>query len=116
MALMPYGFVDSKGTGLREIWGLSSTTTEAWLSLAVVAFFTAAARFPRRTFLHPLGGDLSWWPTASDVEACRTPTRSPRSAAVRVDTGRAQGRPDGRGGRGQVLRQAVQQREPRGLS
>jgi hypothetical protein len=42
MALMRYGFVDSKGTGLHEIWGLSSTTTEAWLSLGVVALFTAA--------------------------------------------------------------------------
>jgi ABC-2 type transport system permease protein len=42
MALMRYGFVDAKGTGLHEIWGLSSTTTEAWLSLGVVALFTAA--------------------------------------------------------------------------
>jgi ABC-2 type transport system permease protein len=42
MALMRYGFVDSKGSGLHEIWGLSSTTTEAWLSLGVVALFAAA--------------------------------------------------------------------------
>jgi ABC-2 type transport system permease protein len=40
MALLRYGFVDPSGTGLHDIWGLSSTTTEAWLSLAVVALFT----------------------------------------------------------------------------
>jgi ABC-2 type transport system permease protein len=39
MALMRYGLVDPKGTGLHEIWGMSSTTTEAWLSLAVVVAF-----------------------------------------------------------------------------
>jgi len=37
LALMRYGFVDHRGTGLHEIWGAGSTTTEAWLSLAVVA-------------------------------------------------------------------------------
>ena len=42
MALMRYAFVDPKGTGLHDIWGMSSTTTEAWLSLAVVALFAAA--------------------------------------------------------------------------
>jgi len=42
MALMRYGFVDPRGTGLHDIWGLSSTTTEAWLSLAVVVLFAAA--------------------------------------------------------------------------
>jgi len=42
MALMRYGLVDPRGTGLHDIWGMSSTTTEAWLSLAVVALFAAA--------------------------------------------------------------------------
>jgi ABC-2 type transport system permease protein len=42
MALMRYGFVDPRGTGLHDIWGLGSTTAEAWLSLAVVAVFTVA--------------------------------------------------------------------------
>ena len=42
MALMRYGFVDHKGTGLHDIWGLHSTAAEAWLSLAVVVAFTAA--------------------------------------------------------------------------
>lgn len=42
MALMRYGFVDPQGTGLHDIWGMSNTTTEAWLSLAVVALFTLA--------------------------------------------------------------------------
>jgi len=41
MALMRYGFVDPKGSGLHDIWGMSNTTTEAWLSLAVVALFAA---------------------------------------------------------------------------
>jgi ABC-2 type transport system permease protein len=42
LALMRYGLVDPKGTGLHDIWGMSSATTEAWLSLAVVAAFAAA--------------------------------------------------------------------------
>jgi len=42
MALMRYGLVDPRGTGLHDIWGMSSTTTEAWLSLAVVVLFAAA--------------------------------------------------------------------------
>src|SRR5947209_8395861 len=41
MALMRYGFVDHRGTGLHDIWGLHSTIAEAWLSLAVVVAFTA---------------------------------------------------------------------------
>jgi ABC-type polysaccharide/polyol phosphate export permease len=41
MALMRYGFVDPRGTGLHDIWGMSSTTAEAWLSLAVVTVFAA---------------------------------------------------------------------------
>jgi ABC-2 type transport system permease protein len=41
MALMRYGLVDQRGTGLHDIWGMSSTTGEAWLSLAVVALFAA---------------------------------------------------------------------------
>jgi ABC-2 type transport system permease protein len=42
MALLRYGLVDPRGTGLHDIWGMSNTTTEAWLSLAVVVAFTAA--------------------------------------------------------------------------
>src|SRR4051794_38689297 len=42
MALMRYGFVDPRGGGLHDIWGMGSTTAEAWLSLAVVALFAAA--------------------------------------------------------------------------
>jgi ABC-2 type transport system permease protein len=42
MALMRYGLVDPKGSGLHDIWGLSSTTAEAWLSLGVVALFATA--------------------------------------------------------------------------
>jgi ABC-type polysaccharide/polyol phosphate export permease len=42
MALMRYGFADPRGAGLHDIWGMSNTTVEAWLSLAVVALFAAA--------------------------------------------------------------------------
>jgi ABC-type multidrug transport system permease subunit len=42
LALMRYGFVDPSGHGLHDIWGMSSVTTEAWLSLGVVAIFAAA--------------------------------------------------------------------------
>ena len=42
MALMRYGLVDPHGSGLHDIWGMTNTTTEAWLSLAVVAAFATA--------------------------------------------------------------------------
>jgi ABC-2 type transport system permease protein len=42
MALMRYGLVDPTGSGLHDIWGMHDTTLEAFLSLAVVALFTAA--------------------------------------------------------------------------
>jgi ABC-type multidrug transport system permease subunit len=42
LALLRYGLVDPSGSGLHDIWGMSSTTAEAWLSLAVVALFAAA--------------------------------------------------------------------------
>lgn len=42
LALLRYGFIDPSGQGLHDIWGMSNVTTEAWLSLAVVAAFAAA--------------------------------------------------------------------------
>ena len=42
LALMRYALVDPRGTGLHAIWGMSNVTTEAWLSLGVVAVFAAA--------------------------------------------------------------------------
>jgi ABC-type multidrug transport system permease subunit len=42
LALMRYGFVDPRGTGLHDIWGISNPTTAAWLSLAVVAAYALA--------------------------------------------------------------------------
>jgi ABC-2 type transport system permease protein len=42
MALMRYGLVDPHGSGLHDIWGMSNTSVEAWLSLAVVALFATA--------------------------------------------------------------------------
>jgi ABC-2 type transport system permease protein len=42
LALMRYGLVDHRGAGLHDIWGMSNTTTEAWLSLGVVVLFAAA--------------------------------------------------------------------------
>jgi len=42
MALLRYGFVDPKGAGLHDIWGLANTTASAWLSFAVVVASTFA--------------------------------------------------------------------------
>lgn len=42
LALMRYGFVDHRGAGLHDIWGAGNTTTQAWLSLAVVALAAVA--------------------------------------------------------------------------
>ena len=42
MAILRYGFVDPRGGGLHDIWGLSSTPLSAALSLAVVALWAAA--------------------------------------------------------------------------
>jgi ABC-type multidrug transport system permease subunit len=42
IALLRYGFIDPSGKGLHEIWGMSSVTAEAWLSLAVVAAYAVA--------------------------------------------------------------------------
>jgi ABC-2 type transport system permease protein len=39
LALLRYGLVDPRGTGLHAIWGAGNTTVEAWASLAVVALF-----------------------------------------------------------------------------
>jgi ABC-2 type transport system permease protein len=41
MALMRYGLVDPHGSGLHDIWGTTSTTAAAWLSLAVVVAWAA---------------------------------------------------------------------------
>src|SRR4051812_9893716 len=51
LALMRYGLVDPKGTGLHDIWGMTNTTAEAWLSLRVVLLFAVAfALLAVRTF------------------------------------------------------------------
>jgi ABC-2 type transport system permease protein len=42
LALMRYGLVDPRGTGLHEIWGMDNVTAMAFLSLAVVVAFAAA--------------------------------------------------------------------------
>jgi ABC-2 type transport system permease protein len=42
LALMRYGLIDPRATGLHDIWGMTSPTTEAALSLGVVALWTAA--------------------------------------------------------------------------
>jgi len=39
LALIRYGFLDRRGTGLHDIWGMSNTTEMAALSLGVVALF-----------------------------------------------------------------------------
>jgi ABC-2 type transport system permease protein len=42
LALLRYGFIDPSGRGLHDIWGMHSATTEAWMSLAVVALYAVA--------------------------------------------------------------------------
>jgi ABC-2 type transport system permease protein len=42
LALLRYGLVDPSGKGLHDIWGMSSVTAEAWLSVAVLVLFAAA--------------------------------------------------------------------------
>jgi ABC-2 type transport system permease protein len=42
LALMRYGFIDHAGRGLHDIWGMTNTTAEAWLSLAVVLVWAVA--------------------------------------------------------------------------
>jgi ABC-2 type transport system permease protein len=39
LALMRYGLVDHRGTGLHDIWGMHNVTAMAFLSLAVVVSF-----------------------------------------------------------------------------
>ena len=39
LALMRYGLVDHRGSGLHDIWGMSNVTAMAGLSLAVVVAF-----------------------------------------------------------------------------
>ncbi len=39
LALMRYGLVDHRGSGLRDIWGMHSVTAMAFMSLAVVLVF-----------------------------------------------------------------------------
>jgi ABC-2 type transport system permease protein len=41
LALMRYGLLDRRATGLHDIWGMSSATSMATLSLAVVAGWAA---------------------------------------------------------------------------
>jgi ABC-type polysaccharide/polyol phosphate export permease len=41
LALLRYGLVDHRGTGLHDIWGMTNTTVMATLSLVVVAAFAA---------------------------------------------------------------------------
>jgi ABC-2 type transport system permease protein len=42
LALMRYGLVDHRGTGLHDIWGMTNVTEMAFLSLAVVVGFAVA--------------------------------------------------------------------------
>jgi ABC-type multidrug transport system permease subunit len=41
LALLRYGLVDHSGASLHAIWGSGNVTTQAWLSLGVVAAFAA---------------------------------------------------------------------------
>jgi ABC-2 type transport system permease protein len=57
LALMRYGLVDHSGRGLHDIWGMSSTTAMAALSLGVVVLFAGvmvavSVRVFSRTAIH----------------------------------------------------------------
>jgi ABC-2 type transport system permease protein len=41
LALMRYGLVDPRGTGLHDIWGIGNAAIGAWLSIGVVALWAA---------------------------------------------------------------------------
>ncbi|HEY4397794.1 MAG TPA: ABC transporter permease [Acidimicrobiia bacterium] len=45
LAIMRYGLVDERGVGLHDIWGMSSPTVMAFLSLAVVAAYAVLFTF-----------------------------------------------------------------------
>lgn len=54
LAVMRYGLVDPKGTGVNAIWNISNTTLEAFLSLAVeLIFATAITAASIRAFVRP---------------------------------------------------------------
>src|SRR5437763_6465070 len=42
LALMRYGLIDPRGTGLHDIWGFGSSTAEAWMRPGVVVLWAAA--------------------------------------------------------------------------
>jgi hypothetical protein len=42
LAVMRYALVDTRGTGLHDIWGMSDPTAMAVMSLAVVGVYAAA--------------------------------------------------------------------------
>jgi ABC-type polysaccharide/polyol phosphate export permease len=42
LAILRYGFIDPSGKGLHDIWGTGSSTSHAWMSLAVVAVYAVA--------------------------------------------------------------------------
>ena len=51
LALMRYGLVDSRGSGLHDIWGMGNVTAMAFMSLAVVVGFALLmARVSIRVF------------------------------------------------------------------
>jgi ABC-type polysaccharide/polyol phosphate export permease len=53
LALVRFAFLDHKGTGLHDIWGMSNTTEMAALSLAVVgAFAIVSTALAVRVFKH----------------------------------------------------------------
>ena len=100
LALMRYGLVDPRGTGLHDIWGMSNPTTEAWLSLAVVALFAAAldravgarvhARRPALSSQPALPGPRRGYPARRDepVGSAAGGHGGRRSAAARGWAGR----------------------------
>ena len=52
LALLRYGLVDRNGEGLHDIWGVANTTTDALLSLLVLAAWAALATIASLRVFH----------------------------------------------------------------
>ncbi len=84
LALMRYGFVDPSGKGLHDIWGMSNVTTEAWLSLAVIAAVCGRADGDLDPGVLPLRGELSGrgaGHAADSIAACPASPCHPSSSS-----------------------------------
>ena len=60
LALMRYGFVDHRGTGLHDIWGMSNTTDRGMAQPRRRRPLRGRVHRAGHPHLHALGGQLRW--------------------------------------------------------